>query len=397
MFIKVTSVLKRCPTRLLFIIIAMCEGCVERLDIAQIATSNLPIVLNGFISDQPGPYHIKISRSFNIGTASSYQAPISVKELVLSDNLGTKETLLEVTPGNYETSPGGIRGVAGRIYKLNVELLNGKKYESVADTLSAPGNLDTVYYKFRTFATLKGTKDYYFDIYLDAGNSIANSYYYLWKFKGTYKVITNPEADKEEEPCSYTGIDCAGCSVCNKAQKCTGLRNIAPISSPSPIYFRFKPCDCCTCWYTIYSESPVISNYQFLQADGYKNIRVGTILIDNWMLQHKIYAEVNQLSLTRQGYQFYKAIKDQQEGAASLFQPASGRIPGNIEQKSGSSEPIVGIFYAASISSKTIIITKQDVPPFTYDFLPEGSPLPPKNCLNLYPNSTNVKPSFWQD
>jgi hypothetical protein len=93
---------------------------------------------------------------------------------------------------------------------------------------------------------------------------------------------------------------------------------------------------------------------------------------------------------------FYKSIKDQQLGASSLFQPASGSIPHNIKQLSGPPEKVLGLFYAASISAKRIILTQREVPLFTYEF-PKPEARAPKNCLKLYPNSTNVKPEFWED
>ena len=172
------------------------------------------------------------------------------------------------------------------------------------------------------------------------------------------------------------------------------MRNFG--SPRSPIFRRIGPCTCCTCWYNIYNEGPILSDYQYTQRSEFTNIRAGIIPIDDWILQHKIYAEVSQYGISRQAYLFYKAIKDQQLGAASLFQPASGSIPHNIKQVSGSPEKILGLFYAASVSSKRIILTQQQVPPLTYEF-PHLDARAPRNCLKLYPNSTNVKPDFWED
>jgi hypothetical protein len=239
------------------------------------------------------------------------------------------------------------------------------------------------------------SKKYFFDIYFNAdGNENKSSpSYFVWKFKGTFKVITDPLSDREEEPCSLD-IDCLGCSICNLVQKCTGLRNFGTPSVPS--FKRIGPCECCTCWYSIYNDSPILSDYQYSQSGSFEGIRAGIIPIDDWVLQHKIYAEVSQFSISRQTYLFYKAIKDQQLGAASLFQPPSGKIPGNFNQLTGAPEKALGLFYAASVSSKQVVLTQREVPQFTYEF-PKFDARPPKNCLKLYPNSTNVKPDFWVD
>ncbi|MBI3220238.1 MAG: DUF4249 family protein [Bacteroidetes bacterium] len=366
------------------------DGCVEKLIIEEVGNSNLPLVISGFISDQPGPYRITVKRGFVTGIASSYQAPESVSTMILKDNLGNQEQLIEVNKGIYETTKNGIQGIVGRAYQLSIVTVDGKTYETTSDTLKPAGQLDSVYYKFRTFSELNGSKKYYFDIFFDA-KGMLNSYF-LWKFKGTFKVITNPIADKEEEPCG--DIDCLGCSICNRVLKCTGYRNYG--TPGNPIIKEYSPCTCCTCWYNIYNDGPILSDYQYVQSGGFVGIRAGIIPIDDWILQHKIYAEVSQYGISRQSYLFYKAIKDQQLGAASLFQPATGSIPHNIRQLSGAPEKILGLFYAASVRSSTIILTQQQVPFATYEF-PKPEARAPRNCLKLYPNSTNVKPDFWED
>ena len=279
-----------------------------------------------------------------------------------------------------------------RVYKLRVELLDGKVYETIPDTLLAFGNLDSVYHSFRTVSEVNGSKEYFVDIHFDAHSESSGSYYFIWKFKGTFKVITSAELDKNEEPCG--DIDCIGCSICNRVQKCSGIRNFG--TPRDPIFRRIGPCQCCTCWYNIFNESPILSDYQILQSGKFTGVRAGVIRVDDWVLQHKIYADVDQFSLTRQAYTFYKAIKDQQEGSTSLFQPASGKITGNFIQQDGAKEPILGLFYATSIQTKTIVITKRDVPKDTYEF-PHEDARAPSNCLKLYPNSTTEKPPFWVD
>ncbi|MFM9838491.1 MAG: DUF4249 domain-containing protein [Cyclobacteriaceae bacterium] len=377
----------------LFIGIILLDGCVEKLGLTLEESSRLPIVINGFISDQPGPYTIKIKQSFDVGLRNSYERPISVKQLTISDDQGIQEILSEPNQGTYQTSVNGMRGVVGRVYKLRIELFNGKIYESLPDTLTASGRMDSVYYKFETTTVTNGASNYAFGIYFNASSESGNNLRFLWKFNGTFKVDTQ---GMSEEPCSLD-IDCEGCSICNIVSKCSGLRNIAPIRNPVPEYIRFKPCECCTCWYNIFNDEPVISDYQILQAGRFSGVKVGAIPIDDWRLQHKVYAEVSQFSLTRHSHLFFKAIRDQREGLSSLFQPPSGKIPSNFVQTSGKEEPILGIFYAASISRKTIVITKRDVPQGTYEFPPDKTPIPGPDCKKLYPNATTIKPDFWVD
>lgn len=112
---------------------------------------------------------------------------------------------------------------------------------------------------------------------------------------------------------------------------------------------------------------------------------------------HKIHVEVSQRSLTEHSFRFWKAIKDQRNAVNSLFQPVSGRIPLNFIQLVGGEAPIQGIFYATAISSKSIYITRNDVPNLSMIPSLESPGIGWISCLELFPNATNVKPEFWED
>jgi hypothetical protein len=256
--------------------------------------------------------------------------------------------------------------------------------------------VDSVYYVFKkTGVEDTGESSYGFDIFFDASSIVRDDFYYLWKFTGTFQVDTNPEFDFKNTPCSGN-IDCNRCSICNIVPKCSGLRNVG--TPAQPVFERVGPCECCTCWYNIFNEEPIISDNQLLEFGRYKGIKAGHIPVHRWIFQHKVYAEVNQMSLSRQSFAFWKAIKDQKDANNSLFQPITGKIPNNFVQLSGTTAIIEGLFYAASISNKRILITRKDVPDKTFVFPTQDPPEPiPLSCLALYPNSFTQKPTFWED
>ena len=115
---------------------------------------------------------------------------------------------------------------------------------------------------------------------------------------------------------------------------------------------------------------------------------------------HKIHIEVSQLSTTDRSFRFWKTIKDQRNAVNSLFQPVSGKIPINFTQLSGVEAPVQGIFFAAAISTKSVYIRRENVP--HSEVLPELDELAEQeiaigSCLDLFPNATNKKPSYWID
>lgn len=377
------------------LLILATSACVDRINFDVPNGFAYGVVVDGSISDQPGPYTVKLNTGHDL-TDKIERTFISAKSVTISDNLGNSELLTNRDRGVYQTSPDGIRGTAGRAYKLRIELFDGRIYESISDTLCNSGVVDSVYYTFKkTGESSLGTgSNYGFDIFFDASSSVRDDFYYLWKFTGTFQVDTNPEL-YDDFPCSGN-IDCPGCSVCNIIPKCTGLRNIG--TPLDPIFKRIGPCECCTCWYNIFNEEPIISDNQLLEFGRYKGIKAGHIPVHRWIFQHKVYAEVNQMSLSRQSFAFWKAIKDQKDANNSLFQPITGKIPSNFVQLNGTTAPIEGLFYTASISNKRILITSKDVPDGTFIFPTQDPPEPiALSCLDLYPNSFTQKPAFWED
>ncbi|MBI3220240.1 MAG: DUF4249 family protein [Bacteroidetes bacterium] len=217
--------------------------------------------------------------------------------------------------------------------------------------------------------------------------------------RSLHSLDTHPELELEQDPkgstpCDFIGIDCDDCHPCNMLAKCTGLRNVGNVSDPK--FIRVGPCTCCTCWYSIYNERPILTNYTLLSQGRFENFKVASIKLDDYIINSKIYVDVDQYNLTRQAYLFYKALQDQKDGATSLFQPPSGKIPTSFKQIAGNPEAIDGIFYAASVSQKTIVITKDDVPKGGYPFV-EPLRLIKRTCVGVYANSTTTKPTFWVD
>jgi len=92
------------------------SGCQKIINVdLNVAAPN--IVIEGLITDRPGPYVITISKS-----GSYFNQPelvlVSAARVTIADDLGKIDTLKETQPGFYLTSK--IRGNPGRTYTLKV-------------------------------------------------------------------------------------------------------------------------------------------------------------------------------------------------------------------------------------------------------------------------------------
>ena len=373
-----------------YLLILFAAACVDRLYYNIDKTVNHGISIFGFISNQPGPYEIRVNNIFDIESIESMRIPVSVKSMEMSDNLGHTEVLNQIDAGIYQTSPSGIRGVVGRVYKLKVELFDGKIYESLPDTIMPPGSLDSLYLRFTEQYNDIGIKKYGFDVLFDASYETKISNKFIWKFKGTFQAETQPE--------NYGGNNCFyldEITKCNFVPPCSGYRNVG--TNKVPKLEKKFPCTCCQCWYNLYNDYLIISDGQFTGKGLLKGVKAQNVPLNQWTLLHKIRVDMSQFSLTNNSFRFWKAIKNQKEAIGSLFQPITGRIQSNFVQVSGNPIPIEGLFYATSISSKVQYIKQFDLPPDIVYQISLEKPMFGDDCRLLFPYSTTVKPGFWID
>ena len=97
------------------------------------------IVIEGLITDRPGPYTVKISKSgsyFN----QPVLPPVSGAQVIITDNISSTDTLKETKPGIYLTSK--TRGIPGRTYTLKV-LSENKEYTG-SSTMHSHVSIDSL-------------------------------------------------------------------------------------------------------------------------------------------------------------------------------------------------------------------------------------------------------------
>ena len=102
------------------------------------------LVVDGMISNKPGPYTIKLSYSSSISNTNE-NSPATGFQISIVDDLGSEELLYEKENGIYETSNSDFIGVIGREYKLNMLSPAGELYESNYNKLIQPVEIESIY------------------------------------------------------------------------------------------------------------------------------------------------------------------------------------------------------------------------------------------------------------
>lgn len=121
-------------------------SCQKVIDI-ELNPSSPKYVVTGNITDQPGPYEVKITSSINFDQDNNFPAVSGAKVCITDQAAGLTDTLTEVAPGRYRTHV--LEGLPGHTYKL-VVMLGNEMFSSVS-TMPKPVALDSLHVKPAAF------------------------------------------------------------------------------------------------------------------------------------------------------------------------------------------------------------------------------------------------------
>jgi hypothetical protein len=284
----------------------------------EISKYNNVLVIDGLVTNMPGPYEVRLSRSFPYDADTSEKVTRATVRVV--DDLGNEYLFTEVERGVYRSDSSEFTGQIGRSYKLIISTSDGKQYESSQEYLKRPIEIDSVYYYYEPIAEsdTKGVQ-----IYLDTHDPENNTHYYGWVLEETWKIRVpfTPNGLHDKQTCYQSNVP----------------KNIIIGSS--------------------------IDNIQ----DEMLRFPVHYVSNHTNRLWLKYSLLVNQYTLTEVVYDYYKNLEKMNETSGSLFDPAPFSVTGNVKSVHNEEEPVLGIFQVSAVSSKRIFIVKSEFPP---DFLP---------------------------
>lgn len=164
-------------------------SCTKEINI-DLKTSEPQIVIEGNITNEAGPYTVKISETVNFSDPNTYP-PVTGATVIITDNISITDTLKETSPGLYTTSV--LKGIPGTTYNLTI-IAEGKTYAATS-TMPLPVNLDSLAFELFTNKGNSGGKEYLtLPVFTDPA-ATANSYRFLQtvnsKLDKTYFVLND--------------------------------------------------------------------------------------------------------------------------------------------------------------------------------------------------------------
>jgi hypothetical protein len=388
--------------RFLFIgIFFVIESCVDPIELNP--SFNPTLVVEGLITDQPGPYVVTISRAIPVTTDAQLQTPPiyeSGATVVIQDDQGNSETLIEKSSGSYYTS--FFQGIVGRTYSITIRTIDGNTYESLPEKMLPVGDFSNLRYEFVQnepppphlaswtsltplfFHNVKSTNG--FKVYLDSEVLPEQEERVWWRWNGTFKIKAYPILQKEyvdtrtRPPVPKLVPDVDLCSGARDRFRHTPDSYLVPVG----------PCTCCVCWVTEHNSNPLISDSKFINNGRIENYNVAFAEANRRTFYEKYYLEIEQLSVSLNVYSFWEKVKIQKRNSSNLFQTPPPKTGGNIVASSATAISVIGYFAASAVKKHSIMIERYEVP---YDVgIIDTLAL---DCRKAYKSSTNTMPAFW--
>jgi len=343
------------------------------------------LVVEGMITDQPGVYTVKLSKSLPLSSDGN-TVVLTGCIVNISDDNGNWTSLFETQPGTYVTD-GVFRGYVGRKYKLHINTnnpdLSYKNYESLLMEMKPVPLIDSLFYeKITTDVTLDGRpREQECQVYLNTTDPDGICKHFRWDFSETWMFRL-------------------------------------PYDVPNRI-----------CWISNNSNSIFIKNTSVLSEDRIEKWPVNYISAKTDRLSKRYSLLVNQYSLNEDEYNYWEKLQNVTENVGSLYDITPVSIPGNIYCIEDPSEQVLGYFSVSAKTSKRIFIEDNFAGlAYLYDQCPSDTvfghgPAPDgigvsywliidnsfdfinpykvytifKGCADCTIRGTNEEPSFWRD
>lgn len=367
----------------LFLILA--GGCVSQF-IPEVSESQVLLVVEGLITDQPGVNTIKISKSVPLDQRYTFR-PLTNCAVTITDDAGNIYVLTEASDGTYKTDSAQFRGVVGRRYQLGIKVndvaFSFGSYESIPMEMKAVPPIDSVWYEkvpLRFFSNGVPQEEGC-QIYLDTHDPEGKCKFYRWTFTETWQISI-------------------------------------PYPTPKNI-----------CWTSENSDLIKIKTTNSLVEDRINSYPLLFISNNTDRLQTKYSILTQQYSLNEDEFDYWSRLRSISEENGGLYDVTPASINGNIFNVDDPYEQVLGFFSVSAVASNRLFIPgnfagqknlyNDCVTDTSYVMNPDSIPgineniwllmrfdygMPPylvlsryQRCADCTTRGTLVEPSFWRD
>ncbi len=308
------------------LIIWLCSGCLEYFT-PNIKNHDKRTVIEALLTDDDETTYIKISRTYHLD--SSKGTPVfATAYLEDPEYERTYFVPVDNEPGKQKITP-GFEPVIGETYVLHVIVSDNESYTSSPVTLIEAPAIDSIYYEIKSRINSDNRKEDYVQIYLDTHDASNKTQYYRWDWSDVYEIRTPKTSFYIYEN--------------NEIRERTEDEMIN------------------RCWNYDENHSILISSTEDLSEDIISHQPLVKILPTSIKTNVLYCLDVKQYALKEESYKYYSLLKQVSENAGTLFDREPTQVTGNIKRDQDSTEPVLGIFEATTISIQRVFYTPQSI------------------------------------
>lgn len=337
-------------------------GCIDKVELTfpTDATTEGQVVVDGLITDGPGPYPIRIFRMTPLN--SLLIQPVVILEAKVIRDDGPEEALIPgLEAGDYLLPGEIVKGEVGRRYQLSFTLDNGAQYQSQWEYMPPVGKIDSIYIEVTAESRHSGSGlvfRNFLDVYCDVDltNLDPETPYMRWKTDRWWMQTEIPRSSPPSKSCYILETP-------NRQQ--VHLFDGRGVSADRWI------------------KEPMA----FTEAN-WKNYQ------KNWYL-------VIQYSLNEQAFGYWNRLDKVLEQSGSIFDSPPAAVVGNVQNVARPIEEVLGYFGASAMDTGFHTVYRQDI---AFSFVQYVCNLPIRNslysgdpcqeCLTI-PNAIIERPYWW--
>ncbi len=294
------------------------------------------LVIDGKITNFDGPYTIILSTTNTLNT--DIINPVSKAIVNISDDKGNNELLIETGEGVYKTSLGGIKGIIGNAYKINIQLSNGKSYESDFEEMINPVGVEDV----RVEESWQlANNDLEFDkegyrFYVSSKIAPTSKSYFYWEIEETFEYHSDYKIYYYYDSNSHVTTE-------------FNTYGFGRTKNIDTLYF---------CWKTKNLLERFSYSTEYLSSPKVIDLPLHFIPFTDVKLMHGYSILVKQYTISENAFVFLDKLNKQNNNEDALYTIQPFQIEGNLTNIQDPSEPVLGYFIVAAGSLGPRILTK---------------------------------------
>lgn len=338
------------PTGLLLLVMA---GCIEQIRVP-VRTEEPVLVVDGGITNQPGPYRVRLTRTGTFGLPNEAYENLAVRNATVQieeKESGRVAVLRPVPqePGLYQTSSEDFVGKTGNTYSVRITTPDGKTYRSDPEVMPGAPPIKELSARYTDQRAIVNDTPHGYTVSLETDDPAGQTNYYRWT---AFSYIRR--------------------------------ESIGVLTFGGVYWYKF-------CW------TPVTENTVIIQSDVYSNGRPlrEQVFRSPIYIVGKHFVEVTQYALTREAYQFWRRFNEQRQRVGTIFDPLPSPIVGNIYNADDPNERALGYFTASGISTKRLVIPGDTLVQRQLD-IETSRFIPPGDCRKAFYKGTEERPEGWE-